>query len=281
MRKILLSTVALAALTGYAMAGDLPSTKEAPVFVAPPPVFTWTGFYVGANDGYGGDEFRYPIAITGPRGVTAFTGTGHLTSGGFIGGGQIGYNYQFNGPFVIGAEADIMGTSITGEVGLNGTIPAGAMGNNTATTIGLKTGSQLDYLGTVRGRLGYALLNNRGLLYVTGGFAYGGVHTYFNANVNGAPIGAPLSSTSYSKDTTPTGWTVGGGFEYAITDHWTFRGEYLYADLGSTNLYNSTLFGAVGTNAHVNVDTTVNIIRVGVNYKFGGLEPAPMVAAKY
>lgn len=255
MRKLLLSTVAFAALSGVAFAADLPSTKGAPVYEAPP-AFTWTGFYVGVNVGLAGDDYDYTGSAFG---IAA--GGAHLTSSGVIGGGQIGYNYQFAGPYVLGIEADIQAASVTGEVNVNGVVGG--------TAFAAKVGSRLDDLGTVRARLGYAILDNRGLLYATGGLAYGGVNSYLNASATG------VGAFGVSKNTTGTGWTVGGGFEYALTNNWSFRAEYLYVDLGKESLYNGPLFG---TGVNLGVEPRDNIVRVGLNYKFGGPEP---VMAKY
>lgn len=226
-----------------------------------PPALTWNGLYVGANVGFAGDEFSYPVSATDATGAVLGSGSAHLNSSGVIGGGQIGYNYQFNGPFVIGIEGDIQGASVTGEVGVNG--------STGGTAFSAKAGSQLNYLGTVRGRLGYVILNNRGLIYATGGLAYGGLHSYANGSIGGAALGV-------SKDTTAMGWTVGGGFEYALTDHLTLRTEYLFADLGNETLYNGPLLGV--NNVHLAVGATANIFRAGLNYKFDFPEA---VVAKY
>ncbi len=229
----------------------MPSRKDAPVYAAPG--FSWTGFYIGVNGGYGGDEFKYPASL----GST--TAVGHLTSGGFLGGGQIGYNYQVN-QWVLGLEADIDASAIKGDVGASG-----ALGGFLPFT--LNAGSKLNDLGTVRARLGVTPVE-RFLVYATGGYAYGGVTSYANASVGNSSFGI-------SKSTTGSGWVVGAGFEYAVTNHWTVKSEYLYTDLGTANLYN----GLLGrTAASLGVTTTANIVRVGVNYKFGEAEP---VVAKY
>ncbi len=146
MNKFLLSSVAAIGLlaAGAASAADLPSRKgpvAAPVYV---PVFTWTGFYVGANAGY----------AWGNVNANGFANVGNLD--GFVGGGQVGYNCQI-GQFVVGAEADFQGADLSS-------------GNNLGL-VGVKT----EYFGTVRARLGFAV--DRFLPYVTGGWAYGNVKT--------------------------------------------------------------------------------------------------------
>jgi len=227
MRNILFSAVALAALTGYAMAGDLASTKEAPIF-------SWTGLYVGANLGTGAGVERLDF------------GGGQYKSydsDGTLGGFQVGGNYQIN-RFVLGLEADYDFAGIQGAH----IYSCGA--------ISCIYGGAVNSLGSGRGRLGYAFLDNRALAYVTGGLAYGQVK------------GLDRNPKDYGQSFDATGWAVGGGLEYAITDHWTVRGEYLYAELGP-----ETWTKDLGTILH----STVNVFRVGVNYKFGAPE-APVVA---
>jgi outer membrane immunogenic protein len=268
MNKFLLSSVALIALAGQAVAADLPSNQGPPVFIAPAPTFTWTGFYVGVNAGFGGDKFRYPMSLTDSNGTSLGTGQVGITSSGFLGGGQIGYNYQFSSRFVAGLEADIDIADINGTIGANGSLFNGNV------PFSLNAGSKLEYLGTVRGRLGYTV-TDRFLVYGTGGFAYGGENSYANGSIGGS--GGP--SFNVSKSASLTGWTAGAGVEYAITNNWTFKTEYLYVDLGNANLLNKT-FG-VGDNpltAKIDVKTTESIVRAGLNYKFGWPEP---VVARY
>ena len=245
MKKILfaVSAVALALSAGSAFAADLPSRKEAPVYVPPPPPPPmWTGFYVGLNIGggwaaNGGNNSYLPYCRHDVTriGSTPFPGaspnlfflpgggtTGNNT-GGVVGGGQVGYNFQFGNPFVIGAEADIQGTSITG--GNQGNFawpvsPAPIRGSATGLLTPLVTGNggniSLPWFGTVRGRAGY-LITPTLLLYGTAGFAYGGVEAFRRSN-------------------TSTGWTAGGGVEWLFAPHWSAKVEYLYVDLASSGI---------------------------------------------
>ncbi len=144
-----------------------------------------------------------------------------IQTDGWFAGGQVGYNYQFQNNVLVGLETDIQGGDMTG-------------GGNGLT-------SKLDYFGTVRARLGYAF--DRVLPYVTGGMAYG--RNTINA------YGLDSSNTH-------VGWTAGAGLEYAMTNNWTARAEYLYTDLGSKAYDN------IGTDAGVTASTA----RLGVNYKF-------------
>jgi outer membrane immunogenic protein len=233
MRKVTLALAALLGTTALAAAADLPSRGYAPAPVYAAPIFTWTGFYIGLNAGYGGDKNTYSI--------NGFGNVASITSGGFIGGGQIGYNYQFAGTaFVLGLEADLQATNIQGKV----------------TILGLGIGTKLDYLGTARARLGYAFLPNA-LFYVTGGLAYGSVKTNV-ANI-------------ISFGGTNTGWTAGAGIEYALTQNWSLKTEYLYVDLGKKN---SLLFPGLS----VGVKNTEHIVRAGLNYRFNWGAPSAVVA---
>jgi len=228
MKRFLLATVALAALSAPAAAADL-ATKY-PVKAVAVPVFSWTGFYIGANAGYGGGSYSYDYA-------PGVVGTGDANSSGWLVGGQIGYNYQFSNNVVLGLETDLQWTDISGQVG--GVLVAGG---NTIS------GTKLDYFGTIRARLGYAV--DRFLPYITGGVAYGDV----KSNLINGGFWTSTSNTNW-------GWTLGVGAEYAVTNNWTFKAEYLYVDLGSNDLGPAGIVTASGDNKY-------NIVRAGVNYKF-------------
>ncbi|MCF4128204.1 outer membrane protein [Methylobacterium sp. SyP6R] len=227
-----------------AAAADLPRRAAPPPAFTPVPVFTWTGFYAGVNAGagFGGGGGTFTDATYGTATL------GHRDAA-FVGGGQIGYNYQFTpgSGFVIGAEADIQGTTF-------GRARSGLVGSTTFYDVG----PSLDWFGTVRGRIGYAF--DRFLVYGTGGFAYGGGGTPANA--------------SYYTGTLPgtfrTGWTAGGGVEYAITERLSARIEALYVSLdrngGSGGLVYDT-----GTNAYYGLGkpkSEFGVVRAGLNYRF-------------
>ena len=135
-------------------------------------------------------------------------------------------------------------------------------------TLSVHAKASLDWIGTVRGRIGFvATPDNRLLIYGTGGFAYAGGSTNFS--VYDATQGAYWNG---SPSSTRTGWTIGGGVEYAITNNITIKGEYLYVDLGSQNLNTvgnlaaQTVFPGTYATAKINYDAS--IFRAGVNYKF-------------
>lgn len=180
-------------LATSAMAADLPrkTAPVAPVY-KPVPTFTWTGFYGGVNAGYGFGEY------------TGLSSPNFKKPSGFVGGGQIGYNYQIN-QMVLGVETDLQGTDIHAK-------------NSAAGVAGSK--SRLPYFGTVRARAGVAI--DRFLPYLTAGFAYGGSETTIPGTGKG-------SATHY-------GWVVGGGVEYALTNNITTKIEGLYMDLSDKKI---------------------------------------------
>ncbi|KAB1080432.1 outer membrane protein [Methylobacterium soli] len=288
MKKLLLASTVLAGMTAVASAADLPRRAAPPPVFAPVPVFTWTGFYAGFNAGYGfgTQDDRAPTVIGVPAGPTAasslfVTGAGAPAAGvvafsnrnnndGFVGGGQIGYNYQLTpgSGVVIGIEADAQ----YADFGRNRNRFAATPGLNAGSLVFNPNGlSSLDYFGTVRGRLGYAF--DRTLVYGTGGFAYG--------SGGGRQFGLPNSST----DNFQTGWAAGGGIEYALpTDSFlnffrssavTLKVEGLYVNLDRGNRNNGAF--AVTPNGTVlstalggrRQDTEFAVVRAGLNYKFG------------
>jgi outer membrane immunogenic protein len=196
-RRVLLASAGVVALSAGAFAADLPSRKEAPIYVPPPPIFTWTGVYIGGQVGY---EFGHN-SIFAPG--AAAVGLGYSPSG-VVGGAHIGYNYQV-AQFVFGLEGDVDGASYHGG-------GVGALGTTVNQRIGID--------GSVRGRVGYAF--DRALFYATGGAAFASIQDSY------LPAAGGFSSISRSR----VGWTVGGGIEYAITNNWSIRAEYRYTDYG-------------------------------------------------
>jgi outer membrane immunogenic protein len=238
MKKILIAAfAALAAAASPALAADMrmPMKAAAPM---PIPVFSWTGFDIGANGGYGGDRVDYNFA------VLAGAGTASITSGGGFGGGQAGYNHQF-GNFVLGIEGDIQASDIRGEI------------NAAFAGIAVTAGSKIDWFATARGRLGYAW--DRVLLYATGGYAYADVSTGATLTIPGIVI-APIALAA-NVDTSHHGWVIGGGIEYAFTNNLTFKTEYQYLDFERRTL------ATIGT-SFIDVQPTVHTVRGGLNFKF-------------
>jgi outer membrane immunogenic protein len=221
-----------------ASAADLPvKAPYRPVAVAVP--FTWTGFYVGGSAGFISQNSvttELDPFLPGSASGDTFGVPGH---GGLF-GINAGYNYQM-GAWVIGIEADIAASTL----------------NNSTTNYNYFWGynqsftSKLSSLGTVRGRIGYAF--DRALLYATGGFAYGHVENAFSMQSHPG-FGGSTSGTQ-------TGWTVGGGFEYAVTNNWTVRAEGLYVDLGTTT-------ATAASTCRFAFKNTYTVGRLGLNYKF-------------
>ena len=232
-------------------------------FIAAVPVFTWTGFYVGGNLGWGWrDDDDEAVLLTGPGIPTGLVGGtlnfGNGDDGNFLGGGQIGYNVQF-GSFVLGVEADLQWADLGGS---NGTalVPAAytAVGFIPAGTAG-----GIDWFGTVRARAGVAF--GQALIYATGGFAYGGADD--DNNVFGV----------VNDDDVRTGWALGAGVEYAFTNNLTAGIEGLWVNLDQEN--NRSFIGTVpaagGGRRPVFVagrddsDNDFFVARAKLNFKFG------------
>jgi outer membrane immunogenic protein len=255
MRRLGLVLLAFVALVGTAAAADLP--VKAPVYKAPvmAPLYNWTGFYIGLNAGYswGRQDNDLVVAATG---VTLLSNSDNLN--GFIGGGQIGYNWQVN-QWVLGLEADFQGSGQKADGSF--LIAGGGFNCIAACPAGVATTytDKLDWFGTVRGRIGYAMgATGNWLPYVTGGWAYG------HGEISGTTTsGAVVTSFSGSQDY--NGWTVGCGVEWAFADHWSAKAEYLYIDFGNGP---TVVANATGTLNIVSGTMTDNIVRAGVNYKF-------------
>jgi outer membrane immunogenic protein len=301
LRRTLLASAGVMALTGAALAADLPSRAPPPVYLPPPPIFTWTGLYVGINAGgtwsnnnhvntATADEFGNPALGGGPAfGVaSAALATASVPAkiDGFIGGGQIGYNYQFANSFVVGLEADIQGIAASNGSHLvfSQATVAGFEGNPIDQN--LSASRRLDYLGTVRGRLGFTITPTL-LVYGTGGLAYG--QTKSSTSITQIVESAPALPNHYSSfgsfSNTRVGWTAGGGVEWLFAPNWSIKAEYLYYDLGSVTyglspLTNTFTTGGVAWSSSPFAKTrfTGNIVRAGLNYHFNLWGPAPIVA---
>jgi outer membrane immunogenic protein len=268
------ATVLLALSSGAALAADLPSRKgPPPAYLPPPPAFSWNGLYGGVNIGYGfgnGDNgsgaYYAPapvifVAVPPPATLLGFN-TGNDLNG-VVGGGQIGYNWQFSSWLVLGLEADIQAADLRSH---------GA----TYSAPFVNTTKSVDWFGTVRARVGVTPFMPNLLIYGTGGFAYGQVNQYANVFDGAGAFG------SASFDDTKTGWTAGGGVEWSPASFpaWSLKVEYLYTDLGSTNLTGYSIAPAGAFVFSHSSETRFHTVRAGLNWHFNPFAPAP-VLAKY
>lgn len=319
MKRMLLAGVALAALAHAAIAADL-----SPYYTAPPPAFGWSGFYVGANAGYsrsnddvglsttsttsGQQNLSLPPtrdtllgAATAASIAASVPGNFVTSPHGYIFGGQMGYNFQ-SGWFVYGVETDLQQADIKGSSSVTGI--GTATGPNSplrphlpialVSTTSAYAEQNLDWFGTVRGRIGFTVFD-RFLIYGTGGFAYGeGDSTANYSTVQCASFGGRIGTTCSNANTIVTGptvaggsgssgltgWTYGAGVEYAFASGWSVKGEWLHYDLGSLNYSLSpsvftfrAVFGSgnthsVTTSSTASANYEGDIARIGLNYKF-------------
>jgi outer membrane immunogenic protein len=272
MKKLLLTGVAFTSLiAGPAMAADIAAR---PVYRPPAavPLASWTGLYIGFNGGYGWSKTSSTSAP-----FQNFVSAVPVLSGavfdekanGPVFGGQIGYNYQI-GAVVLGVEADFDGA------GLNKSSQAvfadPLLGSGGTATNGFMVHHDVEWLATVRGRLGYSW--GPSLLYITGGGAWEKRNTDLLLSTDTA-AGTFSESSAASFSATKSGWVIGAGYEWMITTNWIARAEYLHYDFrnGDTNQVNIAC-GVGGPGAtcganFVNDNNHVDVIRLGLNYKFG------------
>ncbi|AUC93613.1 MULTISPECIES: outer membrane protein [Bradyrhizobium] len=247
LKTALIGLGAIAVLAGSpALAADMAVKAPPPVML---PVYSWTGFYIGAQAGYGLSDYRSTFSGF-DAGDTPPPQSPH--GDGFVGGGEVGYNFQ-SGKFVVGVEADISYADMRGRA-------TGVSAFGIVQTVEQK----IDWLGTVRGRLGVVPVE-RLLLFATGGVAFGGtgLSGSDNPGVNCAVTSCGAGSTS----STNTGWTAGGGIEYAWSNQLSLKAEYLHVDLGSNSLtYPVTLAVSQST---TRAEYRADIVRFGINWKLG------------
>jgi outer membrane immunogenic protein len=310
--RSIIVTIATLALGSAAIAADLPSIKSAPV---PASASTWTGLYAGLNAGgtwVNNNNLNTTTQLLIPSPDTASLFTAKVLSGprylsnslGFIGGAQIGYNWQVpvNGfEIVAGVESDIQGVA-----GANGSLNFWSNNANAhygtanfpnfdnngySNTTNIQSNSSLNWLGTVRGRLGY-LFTPSLLIYGTGGLAYGGYDLCIKNFIKSEDIEPDtdyhfLVSGRSGNPKTMVGWAAGGGSEWMFLPNWSLKTEYLFYDLGTTgNMFFNDAYGyadAAGIFSRVSVTNfsqrvNGNIVRAGMNYHFNFANAAPVVA---
>jgi outer membrane immunogenic protein len=247
MKKLCVTGLMLAALTGAAWSADLPMR---PYYKAPvAPVSNWTGCYIGGNAGYGWQTNT-------PTDPSFGSDLGHASSGGFMGGGQIGCDYQFSGNWVIGVQGMFDGSSVNSSYA----VPS-AYAGDPFETMSFKT----DWVGTLTGRIGY-VITPQTLLYFKGGGAWS--RTSFS---DADPSGLSYSPFLGQGNALLSGWTIGGGAEYAIDPHLTAFFEYDYIDVRNNNvpLTYDCGAGCGFANPYPYQETQkTQTVLVGLNYRF-------------
>jgi outer membrane immunogenic protein len=259
---LLASAAMVLGVSQVASAADM-AVKALP---PPAPIWTWTGFYIGAHVGAGwGTTESTLTSLTAPGAPPFVFGIpfSQDSRSGFLGGGQVGYNWQ-SGWAVFGVQGDIAATDIKGT---------------TPCFLILSCHTKTDWLATVSGRLG-AVVADRGLIYVKGGGAWmNSKHTVSFPNFG--PGGGPINNLVIaSEDSTAFGWLLGLGTEWMITPNWTAFIEYNYIEFDKKNEAFAINPVLVGPGVFVNADlkNKLSIAKVGVNYKFDWGTP---VVARY
>jgi outer membrane immunogenic protein len=236
---------------------------------AEPAPQTWTGFYIGANFGGAWENSRWTrcnSVICGAEGVNFAPGAddGSQVLGGVLGGGQVGFNFQFAQRWVAGIEANFDAANLTGS-----SFPCFA--NTLADTDTHNTcSSKSNFLGTISGRVGQTFGNT--WLYVLGGGTW--IHNSHVDDYFWFASNQPVDHFTASE--TRWGWTAGIGGEYAIDDHWSARLQYNYMNYDTRTVnFNSptiTVPGNIGSRTGFfseNIQPSVHVVTIGINYRFG------------
>ncbi len=241
MKTGLTSTLVVATIAALAHSSAPAAAEDLSSAIGP--TADWTGFSIGVNGGYSTGKSDIGSVMGGEGAIGPFSDGGSSIdlSGGLI-GGQIGASMQ-TGAFVFGIVADLDWSGIEGSTNPEFDYFASDQ----------KFSSEVDWLGTVRGKVGFAM--DKALIYGTSGFAFGGVTDSFQDS----------SGDKFSNSDSATGWAAGGGVEYSITDNFSAGVEYLYVDLGDRN------FDYTNSEGHFvsgDVDTHLNVFRGTLNYRF-------------
>jgi outer membrane immunogenic protein len=250
MTRTLLLSAAVALLTAPAFAADL---AVPPPAAAPPPPFTWTGCYGGAHVGgaMARKDITDPVQLAQDSvlgaGTTAGVTTVNLDSSGAVAGAQIGCNYQFYSSLVLGVEGAVSGSTVKSSTTV--AFPAGLPGD--AGTVSAKT----DFIPSVTARFGFAV--DRLLFYGKGGVAWAG-NQY---NVVGSVTGTPFSFQGLD---THTGFTVGGGVDWAFYGPWSVNVEYDYYQFGHGNVFMTDSINAF--TGLLDTKQSIQVVKVGLNF---------------
>ena len=254
--------VRAADLDGFDVKARLASMTE--------PVSSWRGFYVGVNAGGGFGTNRAQETGLPTTGALAIVASRDFTlnhnASGFVGGGQVGYNFQID-RWVLGVEADFDGANIGGTGQVTGAGVAQRNGVNGFAGNFVNATEKVNYIGTVRGRVG-GLVTESLLLYATGGLAYGRV-SHSGQFHYATPVDYIVNDTA-----TQVGWTVGAGLEYMFAPQWSVKGEYLYYDLGNHTVTSNAGGFPNQFRSQFDYATRGSILRAGLNYNLDFAVPA-------
>ena len=271
MKKILAALTLLVSGTVGAFAADMAvKARSAPAAA----VYNWTGFYIGGNIGYGWGQNTNPLLSFTDPGAVGFgpyfaaggNGFPNLKPAGVVGGGQIGYNWRVNA-FVLGAVADFHAADIHAAAKALVDPPGPAVPSAQSLS------QRLDFLGTVRGKVGGAF--NNVMIYGTGGYAYGRVRS--SLTFDATPVPVPVFFTGTATEWR-SGWAAGVGGEYGVGP-WSFGVEYLHYDLGRSSVTAVAAPPGVafpGASLTASQRVAGDIVRATINYRFGG--PGAVVA---
>lgn len=239
-RYLIAASVAALTAASAAQAADVVAAQEpAPVVAAP--AFSWTGFYAGGQIGGSWSD----TDVKGHSAVIDYTKSFSPDPSGFIGGLYAGYNFDIGNNVVLGIETDW----VWGDMDENDKFTYNTVGDVVSSKLKEK------WAGATRARVGYAM--DRWMPYLAGGVAYSKVDSNYRLKSSKGDV-YPMYSASGSD--TLTGWTIGAGVDYAMTDHLILRAEYRYTDFGDEDYSKN--------NIKYNVDYKTNDFRVGVAYKF-------------
>lgn len=288
-KSLLVSSVAVIGVSVTAVAADFPNRFPAPAPYAAPSYFLWTGAYAGVHAGGVWQEGNIKRGVFGDafgtltdqdwvildgvsNGIASaiFPRSVSQERSGFTGGAQLGYNHQY-GMWVVGGEIDLsyLGGDRRSHTVANNFVDPGLFIPGATASTNLTLRSQLDWLATARLRTGVVV--DRFMIYATGGAAFGKPDHRVDFTATGSD-GVTTISARFSgrEDDIKVGWAVGGGVEYAVTNNMTIRGEYLYYNLGRTDVRATTtdFGGAFGTYGTYRFDNEGHIARAALNWKW-------------
>jgi len=270
MKRVATAIAAIALIGAPAFAADM-AVKAPPA--APTPVYSLTGWYVGANIGGGWGHRDVTFTPNDAASAAFLSGTSLLSAPAFnvdgvLGGVQLGYNWQFQRSWLIGFETDFDWSNLRGS----STVGANISDIPVAAPLAVSQDEHITWFGTVRGRLGWLPYDNV-LLYGTGGFAYGRIEhagSIMNVSNSNNQLGVPCQffSTCFAGSSTSSasGWTAGGGVELAFWGHWSLKGEYLYVSLDNSSVTETVAGSPASINANFG-RANFNVLRVELNYQ--------------